>query len=483
MAPPRRSRSMRRRSAIVRHPGGSVESGFASQPKSALTRRARAAIMNGMGSTTPLSRPAAEAAPARLVARESELDAIRTRLASGQPGQAVMLEGAPGVGKTSLMEQSIAEARERGVRVLVARGSGAEAEFPFAALIDLFDGGHERGAGDGPGAAAARARGRALPCRTHRRAARAAGDLARRPLRTPRARRARPARSSRSTTCSGWISGRARPSCTPRAGSAPKPSGSCSAGGPGGVPSWSDRSPSSVCTGCRSATLSLGATRQLLATQAGTPAAPPRAAAGLRRDDGQPALRPGGRPDPGLPRPRLPRRGDPPARRRRGPAGLAGRGPRRRRTSRAARAGARGRPPGDPAARAGRSAAAGAGDRGRGGHRRRRAGPARAPPPRRGGTPACVRRGAARPAPPARRAGGRRGAPRAAPRPGDGRPPTRSSPPGSRRRPTAPRREERPGSASTWPRTPGASRRPTSRRTTACWPWPRTSTTPASGSG
>lgn len=92
-----------------------------------------------MGSATPLSRPAAETAPRGLVARESELEAIRTRLTSGQPGQAVLLEGDPGVGKTSLMEQSLAEARERGVRVLVARGSSAEAEFPFAALIDVFD--------------------------------------------------------------------------------------------------------------------------------------------------------------------------------------------------------------------------------------------------------------------------------------------------------------------------------------------------------
>ena len=122
-----------------------------------------------MGSATPLSRSAAEAAPARLVARESELDAIRTRLTSEQPGQALLLEGAPGVGKTSLLEEGLAAARERGVRVLVARGSGAEAEFPFAALIDLFDGVAERGAGGSPGAAAARARGRALPCRAHRR--------------------------------------------------------------------------------------------------------------------------------------------------------------------------------------------------------------------------------------------------------------------------------------------------------------------------
>ena len=92
-----------------------------------------------MGSATPLSRPAVEATPARLVARESELDAISTQLTSGQRGQAVVLEGAAGVGKTSLMEQSVAQARGRGVRVLVARGSSAEAEFPFAALIDLFD--------------------------------------------------------------------------------------------------------------------------------------------------------------------------------------------------------------------------------------------------------------------------------------------------------------------------------------------------------
>ena len=53
--------------------------------------------------------PAAEATPAGLVARESELEAIRTRLTSGLPGQAVLLEGAPGVGKTSLVEQSVAD--------------------------------------------------------------------------------------------------------------------------------------------------------------------------------------------------------------------------------------------------------------------------------------------------------------------------------------------------------------------------------------
>jgi len=76
-----------------------------------------------------------------LVARDAELEAIRRSLADG-PGAAVralVLEGAPGIGKTSLWEQGVAWARESGMRVLVARSSEAETELSFAALIDLFD--------------------------------------------------------------------------------------------------------------------------------------------------------------------------------------------------------------------------------------------------------------------------------------------------------------------------------------------------------
>jgi DNA-binding CsgD family transcriptional regulator len=76
-----------------------------------------------------------------LVARDAELEAVRRSLA-GDPDRAVralVLEGAPGIGKTSLWEQGVAWAREQGMRVLVARSSEAETGLPFAALIDLFD--------------------------------------------------------------------------------------------------------------------------------------------------------------------------------------------------------------------------------------------------------------------------------------------------------------------------------------------------------
>jgi DNA-binding CsgD family transcriptional regulator len=77
-----------------------------------------------------------------LVAREVEVGAIR-RLVAGESGEgvrALVLEGAPGIGKTSLWEQGVAWGREHGRRVLVARSSQAETGLSFAGLIDLFDG-------------------------------------------------------------------------------------------------------------------------------------------------------------------------------------------------------------------------------------------------------------------------------------------------------------------------------------------------------
>jgi DNA-binding CsgD family transcriptional regulator len=75
-----------------------------------------------------------------LVARESELEAIRALLrGDGAEARALVLEGDPGVGKTSLWERGVAWAREDGRRVLVARASEDEGGLPFAGLIDLFD--------------------------------------------------------------------------------------------------------------------------------------------------------------------------------------------------------------------------------------------------------------------------------------------------------------------------------------------------------
>ena len=74
-----------------------------------------------------------------LVGREAELAAVEAFLAGELP-RALVLSGGPGIGKTSLWEAGVAAARERGLRVLSARPSDAEAQHSFATLIDLLDG-------------------------------------------------------------------------------------------------------------------------------------------------------------------------------------------------------------------------------------------------------------------------------------------------------------------------------------------------------
>ncbi|MDA0167011.1 LuxR C-terminal-related transcriptional regulator [Solirubrobacter ginsenosidimutans] len=70
-----------------------------------------------------------------IVGRELELERV-----SGLEAGALVLEGEPGIGKTTLWEAGIDGARSRGVRALVARPNGAEAQLSFAALIDLCEG-------------------------------------------------------------------------------------------------------------------------------------------------------------------------------------------------------------------------------------------------------------------------------------------------------------------------------------------------------
>jgi DNA-binding CsgD family transcriptional regulator len=77
---------------------------------------------------------------AQVVGREPEFSALRGFLDRDAARRSLVLAGEPGIGKTTLWEAGIMIARERGVRVLVARPSGAEAELSFGALIDLFDG-------------------------------------------------------------------------------------------------------------------------------------------------------------------------------------------------------------------------------------------------------------------------------------------------------------------------------------------------------
>lgn len=73
-----------------------------------------------------------------VLGRESELEKIRDFLDSGQRGLALALEGAAGIGKTTLWHAGIELARERNYRVLACRPTTAETAFSFAAFRDLL---------------------------------------------------------------------------------------------------------------------------------------------------------------------------------------------------------------------------------------------------------------------------------------------------------------------------------------------------------
>ena len=75
-----------------------------------------------------------------LLEREAELAEIARALdeALAGVGNVVVIEGAAGIGKTTLVQAGIERARERGMLVLTARGSELEREFPFGTASQLF---------------------------------------------------------------------------------------------------------------------------------------------------------------------------------------------------------------------------------------------------------------------------------------------------------------------------------------------------------
>ena len=79
-------------------------------------------------------------ADAPIVGRERELSVLLEFVRADPAQLALVLSGGPGIGKTTLWEAGLAAARGRGLRVLSARASEAEARVSFAALIDLLDG-------------------------------------------------------------------------------------------------------------------------------------------------------------------------------------------------------------------------------------------------------------------------------------------------------------------------------------------------------
>jgi hypothetical protein len=75
-----------------------------------------------------------------LIGREPEIERLRlfiSGIAQGT-GEALLLSGDPGVGKTSLLDQAAAIATGSGIRLLRATGSQFEADISFAALHQLL---------------------------------------------------------------------------------------------------------------------------------------------------------------------------------------------------------------------------------------------------------------------------------------------------------------------------------------------------------
>jgi DNA-binding CsgD family transcriptional regulator len=79
--------------------------------------------------------------PTEAIGRDVELETIRSFITSIAGGAAALvLEGDPGVGKTTLWRAALGLARERALRVLEASAAEAEGMLSFASLGDLIDG-------------------------------------------------------------------------------------------------------------------------------------------------------------------------------------------------------------------------------------------------------------------------------------------------------------------------------------------------------
>ncbi len=90
--------------------------------------------MRPRGSTEP-------AGSGRLLERERELEALGAAVEAAADGTAglLLVEGPPGIGKSKLLAAARALAEESGVRVLTARGSELEKDFPFGIVRQLFE--------------------------------------------------------------------------------------------------------------------------------------------------------------------------------------------------------------------------------------------------------------------------------------------------------------------------------------------------------
>ena len=78
---------------------------------------------------------------ALLLERDGELDRVGVRLDGARAGEGALMvfEGAPGLGKTSLLRAAAREAEQRGFEVVRARGAELEREWPFGVVRQLLE--------------------------------------------------------------------------------------------------------------------------------------------------------------------------------------------------------------------------------------------------------------------------------------------------------------------------------------------------------
>ncbi|MQA75348.1 MAG: AAA family ATPase, partial [Solirubrobacterales bacterium] len=77
----------------------------------------------------------------RLLERGAELGALDEAIAAAAAGDGglVVIEGAPGIGKTVLLAAARERARAAGLEVLAARGAVLEREYPFGVARRLLE--------------------------------------------------------------------------------------------------------------------------------------------------------------------------------------------------------------------------------------------------------------------------------------------------------------------------------------------------------
>ena len=76
-----------------------------------------------------------------LLERDQEVGRLRAAVHAGgeRAGEALVVEGAPGIGKSRLLAEVRAEAEKLGLRVLAARGTELERAFPYGVMRQLFE--------------------------------------------------------------------------------------------------------------------------------------------------------------------------------------------------------------------------------------------------------------------------------------------------------------------------------------------------------